>query len=420
MERIVLNDALSKFTDTIYAGDHEVTGPAPWLGHAAVAELGCNFNLIHYHHRHEFEGGHNKGLWGTVCPQPGVFAWDELDRTVKDAAGRFPLVGLYPIGWAHMVPHWLGDTIMDVPVDIAAAWVAKVVDRYHESVAVFPVFYELNVFDLFYRSTHHHPYDQSRKEHIVRILVQSYKMVMERSGPVAASKLTAATFVELTRSSFYWMSEGKLLELPCGSSLLNAPLSPPDLIAVARGLDEREGVRRSELVLRQLLHQIIFWNADDSGACNTVGDDLRRIHQAGWFGPDEGFARFVIAGWDAQPQNTYEYLLERMRPELRVPTAADCLLENYRAYREFITDDTIPSAVRSAIRGFVLDDIFKCRKQSGATSAIYPTEAVGPDGLRIGSVPLVSGPLSRVYREITGRHPHPDRSSVAHPAAETA
>lgn len=419
MKRIVINKTLSDFRYPIFAGDHEVTGPTPWLGHAAVAELGCNLNLIHYHHRHEFEHGHAKGLWGTVCPEAGMYVWDELDRTVEDATTHFPLVGLYPIGWAHMVPQWLGETILDVPVDVAAEWVAKVVDRYHESVAVFPVFYELNVFDLFYRQTHRLPYDRTRKEHIVQILMRSFEMVVAQCGAEVASKLAAATFVELTRSSFYWMSEGKLLELPRGSSLLDAPLSPPDLLATARILDRRDTGVRHEQALRQLLHQVIFWNADDSGARDTVGDDLRRIYEAGWFDPDEGFARLVIAGWDAQPQNTYEYLLARMWPELHVPTTATCLLENYRTYCEFMSDDTVPLFVRSAIRGFVFDDIFKCRKQSGVTSAVYPTETLGPDGLRIGSMPLMSGMLSQAYREITGRHVRPgDRLSGMRPAAQ--
>lgn len=419
MERVVINQALSGFQGPIFAGDHEVTGPTPWLGHATVADLGCNFNLIHYHHRHEFDGGRAKGLWGTVCPKPGVYAWGELDRTVAHARTHFPLVGLYPIGWAHMVPNWLGETILDVSVDVAAEWVATVVNRYHESVAVFPVFYELNVFDLFYRQTHHLAYDQARKEHIVRILTHSYELVTDRCGADVAAKLAVATFVELTHSSFYWMSEGKLLELPRGSSLLGAPLSPPDLLATARQLDQAGARPRHESALRQMLHQLIFWNADDSGARNTVGDDLYRIYEAGWFDADDGFARLVIAGWDAQPQNTYEYLLARMWPELHLPTTAACLLANYRDYRGFLADNAVPFSVRSAIRGFVLDDIFKCRKQSGITSAVFPTELVGPGGLRIGSVPLTESPLGQAYREITDRRTGPDRWVEVRPVAHT-
>ncbi len=65
MSGILLNRALSEFPKPIFAGDHEVTGPVPWLGHQAVSGLGCHLNLIHFHHRHEFKDGHNKGLWGT-------------------------------------------------------------------------------------------------------------------------------------------------------------------------------------------------------------------------------------------------------------------------------------------------------------------------------------------------------------------
>lgn len=48
----------------LFAGDYEVVGPDPALGHQEVAALGANMILIHYHHRHEFAGGGNKGLWG--------------------------------------------------------------------------------------------------------------------------------------------------------------------------------------------------------------------------------------------------------------------------------------------------------------------------------------------------------------------
>ena len=64
---IHLNQAFSPGSRLIFAGDYEVVGPDPALGHRAVADLGVGMILIHYHHRHEFSGGGNKGLWGTLC-----------------------------------------------------------------------------------------------------------------------------------------------------------------------------------------------------------------------------------------------------------------------------------------------------------------------------------------------------------------
>lgn len=131
MRSIQLNRAFVSHSKTIFAGDYEVVGPDPALGHDAVAGLGADMVLIHYHHRHEFSGGGNKGLWGTLCRNGDKPDWSELDRVVESANKRFSLVGLYPIGWAHMV-----------------------------------------------------------------------EKVAERCGDEGVSKLTAGTFVELTRSSF--------------------------------------------------------------------------------------------------------------------------------------------------------------------------------------------------------------------------
>lgn len=399
MQDIKLNPAFRLHTDLIIAGDYEVVGPDPALGQDAVAALGVSMILIHYHHRHEFAGGGSKGLWGTVCGgrgQADARDWDELDRVVASARRKFPRVGLYPIGWAHMVPRHLGETVQDVDPETVSDWVAEVVDRYWKQVDVFPIFYEINVFDLFFRATHGQGYGAEQRRHILQCLTRSVEKVGARSGPVALSKLTAATFVELTRSSFYWMSEGKLLELPRGSSLLEAPLCPADLLDIAKSEDLRENGSRHTGAMRQLLHQLIFWNADDSGAGDTVGDDLDRIVNSGLvYDPDhypEGVVRYLIAGWDAQPQNTYEYLLRIMKPDVSVPSPAACLAENYRAFTRFKQDVAVPQAIRDRVVGFVLDDVFKCVKQSGVTSAVHPAESIDASRGRTASEPLhVSG-----------------------------
>ncbi|PJB05293.1 MAG: hypothetical protein CO125_09385, partial [Hydrogenophilales bacterium CG_4_9_14_3_um_filter_59_35] len=126
-----------------FAGDYEVVGPDPALGHQEVAALGANMILIHYHHRHEFVGGGNKGLWGTLGKEEGQVQWEELDSVVESARQHFAIVGLYPIGWAHMVPQRLGETVLDVDPEDVSDWVAQVVDRYHDKVDIFPIFYEL-------------------------------------------------------------------------------------------------------------------------------------------------------------------------------------------------------------------------------------------------------------------------------------
>lgn len=392
MHSIHLNAALAPGQGTIHAGDYEVVGPDPALGHDVVADLGIDMILIHYHHRHEFKGGGNKGLWGTLCQGGAKPNWEELDRVVASARAHFPLLGLYPIGWAHMVPRHLGETILDVDPEIISDWVATVVGRYWQQVDLFPIFYEINVFDLFFRATHDHGYGPKQKHHILKSLTRSVEKVLERCGSAAVSKLTAATFVELTESSFYWMSEGKLLELPRGSALLEAPLCPSDLLETANELDAGDGKERHTRAIRQLLHQLVFWNADDSGAQNTVGNDLRRLHAAGLIydadkNPD-GPVHQMLAGWDAQPQNTYEYLLHRLAPTLRVPSTAACLEQNYVEFEDFRTDAAIPAETRSRVVGFVLDDVFKCTKQSGITSAVYPSETREEDGLRVATTPL--------------------------------
>lgn len=407
MKAVHLNSSLNRASGLIFAGDYEVVGPDPALGHETVAGLGVSMILIHYHHRHEFVGGGNKGLWGTLCraqPETGGVDWCELDRVVASAKEKFPLVGLYPIGWAHMVPRHLGETVQDVDPEVVSDWIADVVDRYWKQVDVFPIFYEINVFDLFFRVTHGQGYGDRERRHILRCLTRSVEKVAARSGPVALSKLTAATFVELTKSSFYWMSEGKLLELPRGSSLLEAPLCPADLLDIAKKEDTREGGHRHTNAIKQLLHHLIFWNADDSGAENTVGDDLERIVHSGLiYDPDhypEGVVHAVIAGWDAQPQNTYEYLLRVMRPDLLISAPATCLEKNYEEFVRFQEDPSIPRAIRNRIIGFVLDDVFKCMKQSGVTSAVYPTEKIEASGLRTGSGPIQVSEIGKVFASI--------------------
>ncbi len=382
-----------------------MVGPDPALGFDVVSGLSVDLIFIHYHHRHEFQGGANKGLWGSVCRSPdGAPNWDKLDRVVTEARGKFPSVALYPIGWAHMVPEHMGETILDIAPEAVGEWVASVVERYGHLVDYFPIFYELNVFDLFFRATHGHSYGLPEKQHIVECLTSSVRAVRRRCGPLAVSKLGAATFVELTRSSFYWMSEGKLLELPQGSALTSAPLSPPDLLQTARSLDAVAPQLGHASEVRSLLRRLVFWNADDSGASNTVADDLRRIERAGWFHDERhnprGFVESVICGWDAQPQNTYEYLLKRMQPGTRVPTCAAQLERNWKEFRACLEDPELPDHVRAAIKGFVLDDVFKCSKQTGITAAVYPSERLGTDGLRIGERPLPVSPIGERYAQI--------------------
>lgn len=407
MHSIYINAALAPGQAVIHAGDYEVVGPDPALGHAEVARLGVDMILIHYHHRHEFRGGGNKGLWGTLCQGGAKPDWAELDRVVASARAHFSRIGLYPIGWAHMVPRHLGETILDVDPETISDWVATVVGRYWEQVDLFPIFYEINVFDLFFRATHSHGYGAEEKRHIVESLTRSVEKVHEQYGSTAVSKLTAATFVELTESSFYWMSEGKLLELPRGSALLKAPLCPSDLLRTAKELDASGDVERHTPAIRQLLHQLVFWNADDSGARNTVGNDLRRLYAAGLiYDADEnpdGPVRQMLAGWDAQPQNTYEYLLKRMVPAMRVPSTAACLENNYADFQNFRAEAAIPADTRRRVVGFVVDDVFKCTKQSGITSAVYPRETREEDGLRIATTPLTTSEMGAELGALTGR-----------------
>lgn len=390
--------------DFLFAGDYEVVGPDPALGFDVVAGMGVGMVLIHYHHRHDFQGGANKGLWGTVSRGAGVpYRWDELDRVVASAREKFSKVGLYPVGWAHMIPHHLGETVLDVNPDVVGQWVSEVVVRYLNQVDVFPIFYELNVFDLFFRSTHGQPYQKEEKRHIIECLASSIDWVRKRCGDAAVDKLAAATFVELTESSFYWMSEGKLLELPRGSALLEAPLSPMDLVASARELDKESQQKRYEQDVKRLLAQLIFWNADDSGAGGTVGNDMYRIYGAGMLHDPsqnpEGFVHSVICGWDAQPQNTYEYLLKQLLPNFDVPSCAEQLERNWQGFIKFLGDPVIPASIRNMFRGFVLDDVFKCTKQSGITSAAYPHERM-KHGVRHGEMPVRVSEIGKQYIEI--------------------
>ena len=392
----------------LFVGDYEVVGPDPALGIDVISGMGVGMILIHYHHRHEFQGGANKGLWGSVSRGAGVpHQWDELDRVVASARQKFAKVGLYPVGWAHMIPRHLGETVLDVDPDLVGQWVGEVVNRYLDQVDIFPIFYELNVFDLFFRATHGQPYGQREKRHIIECLASSIDWVRKRCGDAAVDKLTAATFVELTDSSFYWMSEGKLLELPRGSALLDAPLCPMDLIASAKEADHACKSDRYERDIKQLLAQLIFWNADDSGSKNTVGNDMYRIYGAGMLHePSQnpgGFVHSVVCGWDAQPQNTYEYLLKRLMPSVLVPSCADQLHRNWEGFNHFISNDLVPLSIRTMFRGFVLDDVFKCTKQSGITSAAYPHEQV-KDGMRHGEMPIRVSEMGKKFIEIIDAH----------------
>lgn len=408
---ILLNERLTGRDQHVFAGDYEVVGPEPWLGHPEVRALGVDLALLHFHHRHEFAGGQGRGLWGTVQQAPNRFSWNEVDALVEKAAATFPLVGLYPVGWAHMVPTALGRSILDLNPEVIADWVARVVARYHRQVAIFPVFYEMNVFDLFYRQTDGREYGVREKNHVVDILAACHATVTQRVGPRAASQLAAGTFVELTRSSFYWMSEGKLLELPRGSSLLGAALAPQDLLRTAAARDAERGGSATEAAVRQLLHQIVFWNADDAGSGNLVGDDLRRLVEHRWIydrdlNPD-GFAHLLIPGWDAQPHNTYEYLLARLAPDRYVPGSAEMLYRHYDSFSRFLGDRSVPRAYRNRVAGFVLDDIFKCRKQTGITSAVYPEESQERrGGLRAATGTVTVSALGDAFGNLTRRFAH--------------
>lgn len=404
MVSVIPNPAFSLGQEMLFAGDYEVVGPDPRLGHAEVASLGADMIFIHYHHRHEFEGGAANGLWGTLCSQSDDANWEELDRTVKSAKEHFRKVALYPVGWAHMVPSRLGETVLDVDPEILSDWVVRVVERYWQEIDLFPIFYEMNVFDLFFKATHGHAYGARQKEHIVKCLVRCAEKVKSQVGPKALAKLTAGTFVELTQSSFYWMSEGKLLELPRGSALIDGALSPLDLIKTAQGLDTNVGVdHHYASMVRQLLHTLVFWNADDSGAANLMHDDLLRlVAQGAIYDPDlnpDGFVHFLIAGWDAQPQNTYEYLLKRMLPEHSVPTSATCLELHFESFVDYLEDTALPEYVQSRLIGFVLDDIFKCKKQSGITSATIPTETVVGES-RVASAPVIITDIGTKYAQL--------------------
>lgn len=404
MERIITNPAFNPGQRLLFAGDYEVVGPDPRLGHMEVAGLGVDMIFIHYHHRHEFKGGQPRGLWGSTCSNDNNPDWEELDRTVESAKQIFKRVALYPVGWAHMVPARLGETILDVDPEILSDWVVKIVGRYWEAVDLFPIFYEMNVFDLFFRSTHGQPYQIEQKEHVVKCLARCVEKVKSRLGPDALSKLTAGTFVELTDSSFYWMSEGKLLELPRGTSLIDGPLSPFDLIKVAKSMDAKcNTASRYTSAVRQLLHILVFWNADDSGASNLLRDDLQRlISSGGLYDPSaspNGFIHYLIAGWDAQPQNTYQYLLNRMVPEFGVPSPDECLESHYASFHEFLSDNDIPEWIKQRIVGFILDDVFKCRKQSGITSATIPTESV-VDDIRVAAPPVTITNIGKQYARL--------------------
>lgn len=41
----------------LFVGDYEVVGPDPALGIDVISGMGVGMILIHYHHRHEFQGG---------------------------------------------------------------------------------------------------------------------------------------------------------------------------------------------------------------------------------------------------------------------------------------------------------------------------------------------------------------------------
>lgn len=91
-----------------------------------------------------------------------------------------------------MIPRHLGETVLDVDPDLVGQWVGEVVNRYLDQVDIFPIFYEINVFDLFFRATHGQPYGQREKRHIIECLASSIDWVRKCCGDAAVDKLTAA------------------------------------------------------------------------------------------------------------------------------------------------------------------------------------------------------------------------------------
>ena len=96
--------------------------------------------------------GRTRG-YGESQPREGApYRWDELDRVVASARRNFPRWGSIPsAGHTWFRTSWR--TVLDVNPDVVGQWVGEVVERYLNQVDVFPIFYELNVFDLFFRST---------------------------------------------------------------------------------------------------------------------------------------------------------------------------------------------------------------------------------------------------------------------------
>ena len=95
MSDVLINKDIFEYGKQIFAGDYEVVGPDPTLGQKEVSQLGLSMIFIHYHHRHEFRDGGNKGLWGAICQgSDSTLQWEEIDQTVEKAKQLFPLVAL--------------------------------------------------------------------------------------------------------------------------------------------------------------------------------------------------------------------------------------------------------------------------------------------------------------------------------------
>jgi hypothetical protein len=94
-----------------------------------------------------------------------------------------------------------------------------------------------------------------------------------------------------------------------------------------------------------------------------------------------------------------------MRPDLSIPSPAMCLDKNYEDFTRFREDPLIPKAIRDRVIGFVLDDVFKCVKQSGVTSAVFPTEKMDASGLRTGGEPVqvseIGGTLAAIINNVS-------------------
>ena len=375
----LLNERLSRPGDYFFGGEQAWdfrTHPAA----LNLAEAGARFVLLNLG-QHNDASARRQGLWGRVQRSSGRFSWEELDRRVEAAVAAFPLVGLHPLGSLEDVPDSLGNNLLDVPPDATAEWVGRVVSRYSDRIAVFPLLDRLNTLDAHYRLRRGQALSAPQKQHIVASLTACVAAVGALAGERAVSLLAAGTFVEWTHSSFWGLTDGRLLELPRGSALHAGPLAPLDLLRTARSMDAQTGRDDVQRGIRQLLHQLLFWNADDSGAENTVGQDLCRLVTEQWLYDrtlnPQGFVHLVVAGWDAQAQGTLRYLAEKIVPRHYVEPPGTCLHRQHESFEHFLHSPTVPHLYRARVVGFVAGGLTPLI-QRRAPEPLSPLGATGP------------------------------------------